>query len=146
MQLRNVVSQRFKIMQEVMNLLTGSQEVRGSIPLSSTSLRQGFGWQAGVLAKAARRSLLTIHNHPKFCKKANLRKRDLPIRGEAGPKLTCKSYVPICWNTHNAFTAVPPFSHLQFSRTFADCLQIPCPGSKLLCASFPAPSANRSLK
>ena len=29
---------------------------RGSTPLASTSLRQGFGWQAGALAKAARQS------------------------------------------------------------------------------------------
>ena len=33
------------------------QEVRSSTLLCSTSLRQGFGWQAEVLAKAARRSL-----------------------------------------------------------------------------------------
>jgi hypothetical protein len=31
-------------------------DVAGSIPVSRSSLCQGFGWQAGVLAEAARRS------------------------------------------------------------------------------------------
>ena len=41
---------------EIMPERTENPCVDGSIPPPGTSLRQGFGWQAGVLAKAVRRS------------------------------------------------------------------------------------------